>query len=82
MSDGRKRLSGAEYKKLEELKAHKERKVIEKTQKISSFFKKPDNCTCECKLSTSLINELETGETSNSVSKKTNATENLSLIHI
>lgn len=76
MSDGRKRLSGAEYKKLAELKAKKERKVIEKTQKISSFFKKPDNCTCECKLSTSLINELETGETSNSVSKKTNATEN------
>ncbi|XP_050511791.1 uncharacterized protein LOC126887910 [Diabrotica virgifera virgifera] len=57
MSDGRKRLSGAEYKRLADLKAKREQKVIEQTHKISSFFKKPNpNCTLSTTSSTSTSN--------------------------
>lgn len=37
--DGRKRLSGAEYRKLSEVKKKKESEVIAKTMKLDSFFK-------------------------------------------
>ena len=38
MSDGRKRKSGAEYKRLREEKAEKEAAVIKKIPKLQSFF--------------------------------------------
>lgn len=39
MSDGRKRLSGAEYKKKAKMKKEEQEQIIRKTIKIDSFFK-------------------------------------------
>jgi len=38
MSDGRKRKSGARYKKLREEHEEKEKKVIQKIRKLDTFF--------------------------------------------
>jgi hypothetical protein len=38
MSDGRLRKSGAKYKKLREEHEEKEKRVIQKTRKLDSFF--------------------------------------------
>lgn len=38
MSDGRKRKSGAQYKKLREEKKLKEEDVLSKTRRLDSFF--------------------------------------------
>lgn len=38
MSDGRKRKSGAEYKKLREEKKAKEEEILKKTSKLDAFF--------------------------------------------
>lgn len=43
MSDGRKRLSGAEYKKKAKIKKEEQEQIIRKTTKIDSFFKN-ENC--------------------------------------
>lgn len=57
MSDGRKRLSGAEYKKRALQNAEKQRCIVEKTIKIDSFLKKSkivneqDNADCGCDVS-------------------------------
>ena len=40
MSDGRKRLSGAEYRAEAKEKLAKQRKVVEQSVKIQSYFKK------------------------------------------
>ncbi|XP_050509125.1 uncharacterized protein LOC126886296 [Diabrotica virgifera virgifera] len=43
MSDGRKRLSGSGYRKEAQKKLEKQREVVEKTAKISNFFKKSNS---------------------------------------
>jgi hypothetical protein len=43
MSDGRKRLSGAEYRKKAKLKQNEQQHALQKTRKIESFFKSDNN---------------------------------------
>jgi hypothetical protein len=40
MADGRKRLSGHEYKRLSKLKNEKEKNILNKTSKLHTYFKK------------------------------------------
>lgn len=40
MADGRKRLSGYEYKTLSKLKNEKEKNILNKTPKLHTYFKK------------------------------------------
>lgn len=44
MADGRKKLSGHEYKRLSKLKNEKEKNILNKTPKLHTYFKKnPDS---------------------------------------
>jgi hypothetical protein len=40
MADGRKRLSGHEYKRLSKLKNEKEKNILNKTPKLHTYLKK------------------------------------------
>lgn len=67
--DGRKRLSGAEYRKLSETKKKKENEVIAQTLKLDSFFKKGSLTTTTRPEKSSDNDKTNEGTFSNSVSK-------------
>nr|CAD7606379.1 unnamed protein product [Timema genevievae] len=63
MSDGRKRLCGAEYKKKAKLKKEEQKQIIHKTIKIDSFFKSGSGSSVERPgTSTTCIDTIQSGK--------------------